>query len=194
MRQLRILHLSFLLVLCSCSSRSSRTSREIQDGPKYEPLTLRSIPHHTEAEVDLNEYIQHYQQFRNVMKLSSVQIREQAMLAKDYEDARRTFNDWLHFVTDTIEQQSDLEREGAPAEFLYTNRADAATVAIRKLDADLQRFDTVEPSQTSNPQTSGEMPLYDLGRLLRKTYDRLNSDDARIASVDLFERYSWPYQ
>ena len=138
-------------MLCSCTSRTSRTTRGLQQGPKYEPLTLRSIPHHTEAEHVLNQYERHYDQFRKVMKLGNLQIRDEATLARDYDEARRAFNEWLQFVTDTIEQQSDLEREGAPPEFRYSERANLAMAAIKKLDADLLKHgSTAEPQQTTD--------------------------------------------
>jgi hypothetical protein len=66
------------------------------------------------------------------MQAGNLPVRDAAMLARDYDDARGAFNEWLHFVTDTIEQQSDLEPEGAPSRFSLFGAGNRGSRCCRK--------------------------------------------------------------
>ena len=105
----------------------------------------------------------------------------------------QAFNQWLQFVTDSIQEQSELEPKGAAPEFRYREKADATLSAINKLDADLlvllqaQRPELLEGSISLSLQQP-----YELGQRLRNRFKDLKSEDAIIAGTELFSQYAWP--
>lgn len=141
----------------------------------------------------LAAYKDYYEGFRNPEKFNAnLPIREEARLAEDFENARKAFNRWLQFVTDTIQGQDELEPVGAAPEFRYRQLADVALSAMSRLDADLFEFMHIQkPSLVEDSVSLAAEPPYDLGRNLRIRFDGLSSDNARIAGTDLFEQYSW---
>ena len=179
-------------LLCSCSSRDPRLNQTVQTEPQYR-APLGQFPHHTEEERALAAYKDYYERFRNLQTFNAnLPIREEARLAEDFENARDAFNQWLHFVTDSIQKQDELEHEGAAPEFRYRQHADAALSAMSKLDADLFEFMHMQkPNLVEDSVSLAAEPPYDLGRKLRSRFNGLSSDNARIAGTDLFVQYSW---
>jgi hypothetical protein len=139
----------------------------------------------------LAAYKDYYERFRKPEKFN-LSIREEARLAEDFENARKAFNSWLQFVTDTIQEQDELEPEGAAPEFRYRLHADVALSAMSRFDADLLEFLHIQkPNLVEDSVSLAAEPPYDLGRKLRSRFDGLSSDNARIAGTDLFAQYSW---
>jgi hypothetical protein len=125
-------------LLCSCGSGDPRLNQSVQTEPQYRALTLAQIPQNTEEERVLAAYKHYYERFRSLENFNAtLPIREEARLAQDYVNARDAFNDWLQFVTDSIQEQSELKSDDALPEFRYRYHADAALSAMRTLDADL---------------------------------------------------------
>jgi hypothetical protein len=180
-------------LLCSCGSRDPRLNQTVQTEPQYRAFTLGHIPQNTQEERVLAAYKHYYERFRNLDNFNAkLPIREEARLAEDYVNARDAFNDWLQFVTDTIQEQSELKSEDALPEFRYRDHADAALSAMRRLDADLLEFMHIQRPNIFEDAVSlaAERP-YDLGLELCSRFNGLSSDNARIAGTDLFAQYSW---
>jgi hypothetical protein len=179
--------------LCSCSSRDPRVNQTVHAEPQYRAFTLAQIPHHTDEERVLAAYKHYYERFRNIENFNAnLPIREEARLAEDYENARDTFNHWLQFVTDSIQEQSELKSEDPLPEFRYRDQADLALSAMRSLDADLLQFvDIQRPNVVEDSVSFAAEPPYDLGLKLYSRFNGLDSDNARIAGTDLFVQYSW---
>jgi hypothetical protein len=185
--------LSVCTFLCSCSSRDPRLNQTVQTEPQYRGLTLGQIPHNTEEERVLAAYKRYYERFRNIENFNvNLPIREEARLAQDYVNASDAFNDWLQFVTDSIQEQSQLKSEDALPEFRYRDHADVALSAMRRLDADLLEFMHIQrPNVVEDSVSLAAEPPYELGLKLSSRFNGLSSDNARIAGTDLFARYSW---
>jgi hypothetical protein len=194
-RWLKCLFPSVLFVsalLCSCSSRDPRLNRTVRPEPQYRAPALGQFPHHTEQERVLAAYKDYYERLRSQTFKANLPIREEARLAEDFENARDAFNRWLQFVTDTIQEQGELEHEGAAPEFSYRHRADVALSAMSRLDGDLLEFRHIQkPNLVEDSVSLAAEPPYDLGRKLRSRFDGLSSDNARIAGTDLLAQYSW---
>jgi hypothetical protein len=177
-------------LLCSCGSRDPRLNQPVQTEPQYRPLTLAQIPQNTEEERVLAAYKHYYERFRNLENFNAnLPIREEARLAQDYVNARDAFNDWLQFVTDSIQEQTEPKSDDQLPEFRYRDHADAALGAMRTLDADLFEFMHIQSPNVVRHSLAAEQP-YDLGLKLWSRFNGLSSDNARIAGT-LFAQYSW---
>lgn len=170
--------------LAGCSARNPRPSAT--STVPFLDFSLTSIPHDTEEEQILREYKRHYEQFRDVGQLNAA-AQEEATLLHDYYDAQRAWEQWLSFVTDTIEQQSALEAGGTP--FEYSERSQTLLAAIKKLDLDSSEALHVRiPSELDS--VLGEQPDQ-LGHRLVARFSHLNPDAAQTAARELFEKYEW---
>jgi hypothetical protein len=153
--------------------------------------TLGEIEHNSEEESTVAAYKRYYERFRNIEKINpSLPIREEAKLADEYLNARDAFNQWLQFVTGSIQEQDKLEPSGAASEFPYRERADAAATAISKLDDDVLQI-LHEQKPLNDSDTVDPRELYALGQRVRKRFDLLKPEDAVMAGKELFEEYAW---
>jgi hypothetical protein len=184
-------------VLFSCSSRDPRLSQIPQTNePNRTSQVLGDFPRHTEEENLLAEYKHHYEWFKDhpPETYSSLSIEDEAKLFRDYANARDAFNDWLTFVTEKIEQQSQLILPDDPPKVGYRRRphyhdyAEAALGAIRKLDEDLVELFHIERPSFLSLETNQP---YDLGRRLRTEFDNLDEDNAWMAGTEMFKNFYW---
>ena len=181
------------VILCGCAGKRQE---RIGTGARYDPLALRPIPTGTDEERLLAEYKRVYTECANpqyVLANSTLALAQQARLAKDYSTAQQAFDEWLHFVTDTIAAQSSLTpgRHAAP-EFRYDRKASNAEQAIKQFDTDVRDILRETPCQSSplvDPIHAND--LNDLGQRLVKRFSNLNFDNGYIAADKLLKEYEW---
>ena len=147
----------------------------------------------------LTAYKQYYEQFRYVEKfVPDLPIRREAALSRDYAEARTAFNEWLQFVTDTIQQQSYLEPELDDPSFKRDTRAQPRTEyreRTDRLDAALARFN--RDLETDVPKATGlqaNQTPYQLGHRLVTDFSNLNLEAATTLGQELLLAYSWEKQ
>lgn len=107
------------IFMASCSPRHRIPNQTPPTEPAPGLRTLGEIPHHSEEEQEVAAYRQYYERFRNIGNDANLSIRDEARLAEDYLNAMQAFNQWLQFVTDSIQDQSALEPKGAAPGFRY---------------------------------------------------------------------------
>jgi hypothetical protein len=183
------------ILLAGCSARNAHLGSSTQATSAQPSLSLGSISEHGSLqERNLAEYKRYYERFRHIDDVqSALPIQLEARLTRDYVVAREEFHSWLWFVTDTIQQQSQLEpafREGQP-DNEYCQRTARAADALSAFDRDLRGlpFD-----RRAESPFSSERRLYELGRSLIVTFSNLDLDNARIAGEELLTKYSWDKQ
>jgi len=147
----------------------------------------------------LTAYKQYYEQFRHVEEVvPNLPIKREAALSGDYADARTAFNEWLQFVTDTIQQQSYLEPELDDPTFKRDTRAEAKTAYRERtdhLDAALARFN--RDLQTDVPRATefqANLTPYQLGHRLVNVFSNLTQDTATMLGQELLLSHSWEKQ
>lgn len=185
----------FCVLLAGCSARNAHPSLSTQPTSAQPTLSLGSFTEHgLLGERGLAEYKRYYERFRHIDDVqSALSIPQEARLTRDYAFAREDFHSWLWFVTDTIQQQSQLEpafREGLP-ENEYCQRTARAAAALSAFDSDLR---DLPYDRRAKPPLSSEKRLYELGRSLIVTFSNLDPDHARIAGEELLTKYSWDKQ
>lgn len=125
------------IILSGCAGKRQE---HIETGAQYNPLTLGPIPTGTDEERLLAEYKRVYKECANPQKLlaaSTLTLAQQVRLSGDYSNAQQAFDEWLHFVTDTITTQSSLEPgPRAAPEFRY----DLKAVLSRQLSSLIQTY------------------------------------------------------
>jgi hypothetical protein len=158
------------VLLVGCSARNAHQGLSTQPTSAQPSLSEHGLL----GERGLAEYKRYYERFRRIEDVQNVLlIQQEARLTRDYAVAREDFHFWLWFVTDTIQQQSQLEpafREGLP-DNEYCQRTARAAAALSAFDRDLRDlpFD-----QRTKPPFSSEKRLYELGRSLIVTFSNLD--------------------
>jgi hypothetical protein len=183
------------ILMAGCSARHARQGSSPQPTSAQRSLYPGSISEHGPlGEHTLAEYKRYYERFRHIEDVQrTLPIQQEARLARDYAFAREEFHSWLWFVTDTIQQQSQLEpafREGQP-DNEYCQRTARAAAALSAFDRDLSDLPL---DRSAGPPLSSVQLLYDLGRGLIVTFSNLDPDSARVAGDELLMKYSWNKQ
>ncbi len=182
------------ILLAGCSERSPLQASSPQPTSANPSQSLRHLSERAVEDRTLAEYKRYYERFRHIEDVqSTLPIQQEATLARDYAVAREEFHSWLWFVTDTIQQQSQLEppfREGQP-DNEYCQRTARAAAALSAFDRDLS---DLPYARRAEPAFSSEPRLYELGRSLTVTFSNLDPDNARTAGEELLTKYSWDKQ
>jgi hypothetical protein len=183
------------ILMAGCGARNARQGSSPPPTSSQRSLPPGSLSEHGPlGERGLAEYKEYYERFRHIEDVqSALPIQQEATLARDYAVAREEFHSWLWFVTDTIQQQSQLEppfREGQP-DNEYCQRTARAAATLSVLDRDLSDLPF---ARRAEPSFSSEQRLYELGRSLTVTFSNLDPDNARIAGEELLTKYSWDNQ
>jgi len=177
------------VLLTGCSARNARQGSS--PPIPVQGSTLRSTAAQPLEDRSLAEYKRYYERFRHIEDVKSdLPIQQEARLARDYASAREEFHSWLWFVTDTIQQQSQLEpafREGLP-DNEYCKRTARASAALGAFNRDLSDLSI---PRSAEPPLSSERQLYELGRNLVVTFSNLDVDNAQIVGEELLTKYSW---
>jgi len=181
------------VLLAGCSERTPLQASSPQPTSANPSQSLRHLSERDVEDRTLAEYKRYYEQLRHIEDVqSALPIQQEAKLTRDYAVAREEFHSWLWFVTDTIQQQSQLEpafREGLP-ENEYCQRTARAAAALSTFDRDLRDL----PFDRKAKPLSSQQWLYELGRSLIVTFSNLDPDNARIAGEELLAKYSWDKQ
>src|SRR6476620_10916786 len=181
------------VLLAGCSERTPLQDSSPQPTSANPSQSLRHLSERDVEDRTLAEYKRYYEQLRHIEDVqSALPIQQEAKLTRDYAVAREEFHSWLWFVTDTIQQQSQLEpafREGLP-ENEYCQRTARAAAALSTFDRDLRDL----PFDRKAKPLSSQQWLYELGRSLIVTFSNLDPDNARIAGEELLTKYSWDKQ